>query len=175
MACRPGSLWPLISSSNREQTLCTTPTDLARISELHKKKRHLENDCYFQKKQLQHELTPIEFEAVTVHLNRVMEAEKQKSKERQKDKFDRLLKQKNKLSFQDRWIVNLSSMTISDQQRSVFSKGLNFAPTPNSNQVPEICFRELISSSVGRMNVKSTSPEHGVSTYPLRSTLSKTA
>ena len=110
----------------------------ARISELHKKKRHLENDCYFQKRQLQHELTPADFEAVTIHVDRIMDAEKQKSKQRQRNKFDRLLKQENKPSYQDRWIVNLSSVTISDQQKSVLSKGLNFAPTPNRIPVARI-------------------------------------
>ena len=34
--------------------------------------------------------------------------------------------------------MNLSSTTITDHQKSVLSKGLNFAPTPNKVTVPKI-------------------------------------
>lgn len=74
---------------------------------------------------------PADFEAVTIRVDRIMDAEKRKSKQRQRNKFDCLLKQENKPSYQDGWIVNLLSVAISDQQRSVLSKGLNFDPTPN--------------------------------------------
>ena len=41
----------------------------------------------------------------------------------------KLFKKQDRSVNQYRWIVNLSSTTIIDQQKSVLSKGLNFAPT----------------------------------------------
>ena len=110
----------------------------ARIEECHKKKRRLDTDRYFELRQLQYVLKPSHFTSVESHLQNVLTAEKTRCKDSQKSKFQKLFKGQNRSRFQDEWIVNLSSTTITDHQKSVLSKGLNFAPTPNKVPVPKI-------------------------------------
>ena len=52
--------------------------------------------------------------------------------------LQRMFDNQNRTRFQEMWIVNLSSTSITEHQKSVLSKGLNFAPTPNKVPVPKI-------------------------------------
>lgn len=68
---------------------------------------------------------------------------KMRLKTRQKMKFDSLWKERNNTSVpppssRHRWVVNVSSKTLSESQQSVLAKGLNFAPTPNKCDIPSI-------------------------------------
>ena len=67
-----------------------------------------------------------------------------KCKERQKKKFDLLLLSRighegkmNKM-YEDKWVANHSSRVLSEKEKEVLSKGLNFAPIPLRIPVPEI-------------------------------------
>ena len=67
-----------------------------------------------------------------------------KCKERKKKKFDLLLLSRmghegkiNKV-YDDKWVANHSSRVLSEIEKEVLSKGLNFAPTPMRIPVPEI-------------------------------------
>ena len=76
-------------------------------------------------------------ESLTVE---VQLSEQEKCKTRQKRKFDALLRSSQEWKtqgFRDhasnhaKWVVNLSSRTLSSAEESVLSKGLNFAPAPS--------------------------------------------
>ena len=67
----------------------------------------------------------------------VQEKEGLKTKEQQKRKFDRLLCKQRKhqdshrnRKVSDRVVVNLSSKELTESQRSILAKGLNFAISP---------------------------------------------
>ena len=73
----------------------------------------------------------------------VSENEKQKAKERQKRKFDTLIREHegnraSVMSHVGKWVINLSSKQLSDQQEKVLAKGLKFAPAPKSIPIKEI-------------------------------------
>ena len=61
-------------------------------------------------------------------------------KERQKNKFDSLLRKQNdnQLSKSNKWVVNLSSKRLSTPQKSLLSKGMKFAPAPEKIDAPTI-------------------------------------
>ena len=63
-------------------------------------------------------------------------------KERQKRKFDHMMRRTAEGTRprqpDDRWIVNLSSRTLSAAEREVLARGLNFAPAPRRIPVTEI-------------------------------------
>jgi len=56
---------------------------------------------------------------------------------RMKRKIDVLLRCNNH-TYDDRWVVNLSSRTLSSAEKSVLSEGLNFALAPRRIPIPRI-------------------------------------
>ena len=56
---------------------------------------------------------------------------------RMKRKIDVLLRRNNQ-TYDDRWVVNLSSRTLSSAEKSILSKGLNFALAPRRIPIPRI-------------------------------------
>ena len=87
-----------------------------------------------------HELAEAEllFEAAHRHTS-------EETKTRQQNKFERLVSKDSGNASPspyeintDRWVVNLSDRPISDDERSILSKGLNFAVTPTSIPIAEI-------------------------------------
>ena len=71
----------------------------------------------------------------------VQVSEQEKCKTRQKRKFNALLRSSQEWKTQGfrghasnhpKWVVNLSSRTLSSAEESVLSKGLNFAPAPST-------------------------------------------
>ena len=65
---------------------------------------------------------------------------KDSCKERQKNKFDKLLKKQehNKHPDFDRWVINQSSKKLNTPQKSLLSKGMNFALAPKRSNTPAI-------------------------------------
>ena len=74
-----------------------------------------------------------------------------KTKTRQKRKFEVLVQRNDpRPQTKARWIVNLSSKTLSDDQKRVLSHGMNFAPAPRKIPVPEIV--STVESALRRTN-----------------------
>ena len=66
-----------------------------------------------------------------------------RAKERQKQKFDTLIHEREGnragvTSHMGKWVINLSSKQLSDQQEKVLAKGLKFAPALKSIPIKEI-------------------------------------
>ena len=47
-----------------------------------------------------------------------------------KRKLDNILRKRESHAVNDRWVGNMSSRTLSTPEKSILSKGLNFAPAP---------------------------------------------
>ena len=117
------------------------------------------------------------------HLNTIQEfaevrhrSESEKCKTRQKEKFEKLLSNtRNNLQrcLPDKWVVNLSSRTLNTPEKSLLSKGLNFAPTPRKSRIPETIAE--IKCALSRCKVDSTTADDvrkkivGVLNKPIRS------
>ena len=131
---------PAVRTSNGYQIAQQTAFKYlsARIEDCHHKIRQLDTDCYFQLRQLEYVLLPLHLQAVKEHAHNIKQDEKNKCKSRQKNKFQKLLAEQTRTGYQRNWVINLSSKIITDQQKSVLSKGLNFAPTPRQIPIPRI-------------------------------------
>ena len=118
----------------------------ARIDEGYRTIRKLE---HLQKSQLPDALQPQHLSALEALRESAETKEKAKVKERQKRKFDTLLQREREPpgsrdrldDDHERWVVNLSSKEISDMQKAVLAKGLNFVPAPT--RIPT---KEMIAS-----------------------------
>ena len=68
----------------------------------------------------------------------------EKCKIRQKKKFELILSRSSTRSaqkqdrYKEKWIVNNSSRVLSEREKEVLSKGLNFSPAPTRIPIPEI-------------------------------------
>ena len=108
-------------------------------------------------------MLPLHLQAVKEHAHDIKLDEKNKCKSRQKNKFQKLLAEQTGTGYQRKWAINLSSKIITDQQKSVLSKGLNFAPTPCQIPTPRIvanietalksCKADLQTTSQGRSRI----------------------
>ena len=111
----------------------------ARINDNYRRLRALSHDLYYQKRQLQHSLRPCHVTALESLVENAVKRERSKTKERQKKKFNSLLTRPQPQEMHVRkWVVNLSSKTLSEQHISVLSKGLNYAIAPNKIPTPDI-------------------------------------
>lgn len=104
--------------------------------------RELEHDLFFQRRQLEFNLRQPHVSALEVARAKVHEKTTNECKERQKRKFDRMMRcvaeGTRPRQPDDRWIVNLSSRMLSAAERKVLARGLNFAPAPRRIPVTEI-------------------------------------
>ena len=107
----------------------------ARINENYRTLRKLQHDMRLQGGQLSQELQAQDVTSLETLREFSQEKEKLKAKHRQKSKFDTLLGRRtsrNPPTPPSRWVVNLSSTELTEPQKSVLAKGLNFAPAPRS-------------------------------------------
>ena len=114
----------------------------ARINENYRILRKLDHDVYFQKCQLERILHHHHAKALESLRLAAENQETTKVKARQKRKFDYLTKNKSNAGLHapssERWVVNLSSRTLSPDQEKILSKGMNFALTPRRVPIPQI-------------------------------------
>ena len=115
---------------------------LARITQNMRNIRELEHDLFFQRRQLEFNLCQPHVSALEVARAEVHEKTSYECKERQKRKFDCMMRHTAEGTRprqpDDRWVVNLSSRTLSAAERRVLARGLNFAPAPRRIPVTEI-------------------------------------
>ena len=122
--------------------------------------RLMKHDLYFQRRELQSILSP-------AHLNSTQEfaegrhrCESEKCKTRQKAKFEKLIsKIRNDLQrdLPEKWVVNRSSRVLNTPEKSLLSKGLNFAPAPRKSRIPETIAE--IESALSKSKVNSTTAD----------------
>ena len=113
----------------------------ARINDNYRRFKVFSHDLFFQKRQLQHSLRPCHFTALESLVTNAVKRERSNTKQRQKKKFDSLLNRSRPISQKahvQKWVINLSSKTLTDHQISVLSKGLNYAVTPTKIPTPDI-------------------------------------
>ena len=126
----------------------------ARINDNYRRLRALSHDFYYQKRQLQHSLRPCHVTALESLVKNAVQRERSKTKERQKKKFDLLLtRPQPRDTHVQKWVVNLSSKTLSEPQISVLSKGLNYAIAPDRYQLQTSSLRLSLPSESGAYTV----------------------
>ena len=109
----------------------------ARINENVRNIENLEHDIFFQKRQLEFVLEERLFQAVHQHMSRKASNISNECRSRMKRRID-FLSRRRRPSYDKQWIVNLSSRTLSPAERSILSRGLNFAPAPRRIPVSRI-------------------------------------
>ena len=105
----------------------------ARIEGCYRLVRGFELELFFQERNLSYTLSPEELQALKSLRLSAQNDTKDKTKSRQKTKFDKLFSncKENRLHpLTDQWVLNLSSHQLSASQTSLLAKGLNFAPSP---------------------------------------------
>ena len=115
---------------------------MARITQNVRIIRELEHDLFFQRRQLEFNLRQPHVSALEVARAKVHEKTTDECKERQKRKFDCMMRRAAEGTRprrpDNRWIVNVSSRTLSAAEKEVLARGLNFAPAPKRVPVTEI-------------------------------------
>ena len=142
----PRSLWvrPLVGSQKGRDIVRRTSRRflMARITQNARTIRELEHDLYFQRRQLECNLRPQHASALEAVRGRAHDEVTAKYKERQKRKFDTLMGRVNAETRHgrqdDRWVVNLSSRSLSTAEKDVLARGPNFAPAPRRVPIAEI-------------------------------------
>ena len=92
------------------------------------------------------------FQALTTLQERAESQESNKTKNRQKKKFNSLSLKKEKgtsNTTNNCWVVNLSSHTLTHEQEQVLSKGLNFSPV--SHKIPVSQFVSLVEPALSKV------------------------
>ena len=112
----------------------------ARINDNYRRLRVLSHDLYFQRRQFQHSLLPHHYHALESLAKSAAEKERSKTKSCQKRKFDALLTKSStrQKRHPEKWVVNLSSKTLTEQQTSVLAKGLNFSIACTKVPIPSM-------------------------------------
>ena len=102
--------------------------------------RTLKHDQFFQLRELQYIISTSHLSSLQDYSDKVKQNTTNNCKERQKNKFDSLLRKQNdnQLSKSNKWVVNLSSKRLSTPQKSLLSKGMKFAPAPEKIDAPTI-------------------------------------
>ena len=104
-----------------------------------KKRKSLKNQIEIVESELKETLTSEQYEGVKSIHDFTASRESENSKERQVQKFERLLTRKEKENHnnvmekvvdKDKWIINLSEKQLSDGAKSLLLKGMKFAITP---------------------------------------------
>ena len=129
---------------------------VAGIRQNYSRVRSLEQAIEHQRLQLVKELS-VEHMEIVKKYGRVAESrEEERTRKRQKRKFEKLNHRSrecgnsrfNRLNLRcrkvstdanfekGRWVINMSSSALTEQQESVLSKGLNFAVVPRSIPIP---------------------------------------
>ena len=116
----------------------------ARISQNIRKITSLENDMMNHKIKISQELDEEYMSAVDKLREKAFQDMTEKCKIRQKKKFELILSRSSTRSaqkqdrYKEKWIVNNSSRVLSEREKEVLSKGLNFSPAPTRIPIPEI-------------------------------------
>ena len=112
----------------------------ARVRLDRQKLRALRHDHYFQLWELRHILSPSHLTSLQKYCDMTKNKTTNSWKERHKKKFDKLLKiqEDNKHLDFDRWVINRSSKKLNTPQKSLLSKGMNFAPAPKKSNTSAI-------------------------------------
>ena len=122
-----------IAQCSSRQFLC------ALIEHNHRVTRRLELDLRHRRQILEESLQKEDLTVLELLCFEAQHAQQEKCRTRQKRKFDALLRNVQEWKCQEarenasrhaKWVVNLSSRTLSSAEKNVLSKGLNFAPAP---------------------------------------------
>lgn len=120
-----------------------------RIHMNHMKRDRLKREVECLRSNLKEKLKPDEFDAISIIHAHTLEKNMTTAKERHLKKFENLVNKQNARKEQDnqseldksRWIMNLSTKELTNDQTKLLSKGMNFSITPKEIPVKEIVSR----------------------------------